>query len=154
MEKLAISKKLDPLGAVGHLSGRVYVDTYRPDEAIRVLRQEIDLVPGLDLAQQLLAYVYARTGDEAEARRVLSGVLRRGEQSLDLLGFHLVMSHAGLGNSDETFRWLEAARVQHASFTNLLGVAAGFESVRADPRFENILRRMGLRQIAGVQGEG
>ena len=177
LEQLAISKELDPLGAVGLLSGRVYVDTHRPDEAIHVLRQEIDLDPGLDLAHQLLAhaylqkgagddaiasmrraaalsgprdlvqlgYIYARTGNEAEARSALSGVLGSSEQPLELLGFHLAMAFAGLGDSDEAFRWLEAAFVQRASFMNLLGVAAGFESVRGDPRFEDILRRMGLR---------
>jgi serine/threonine-protein kinase len=176
LAQLAVASEIDPLTPTGVLSGRIYVDTRRPDAAIRVLQEAIELDPRHDLAHQLLAhaylqkgrpdeaiasmrraatlsgardlaqlaYVYARTGDTAEARRVLAGLLEGGEP-LDLLGFHLAMAYAALGDSDRAFRWLEAAYAQHASFMNLLAVSTGFESLHSDPRFDHMLRRMGLR---------
>jgi tetratricopeptide (TPR) repeat protein len=176
LAQLAVAREIDPLTPTGVLSGRIYVDTHRPDAAIRVLQEAIELDPRHDLAHQLLAhaylqkgrpdeaiawmrraatlsgardlaqlaYVYARTGDTAEARRVLAGLLEGGEP-LDLLGFHLAMAYAALGDSDRAFRWLEAAYAQHASFMNLLAVSTGFESLHSDPRFDHMLRRMGLR---------
>jgi hypothetical protein len=54
------------------------------------------------------------------------------------------MAYAGVGNSDEAFRWLEAAFVEHACFMNLLAVTTGFESLRPDPRYDDMLERMGL----------
>lgn len=176
LEQLAVARELDPLTPTGVFSGRIYADTHRPDSAIRILQEEIELEPRLDLAHQILAhaylqkgmdeeaiasmeraaalsgprdqaqlaYVYARTGDHAEARRIVAGLLA-GDGPLDQLGFHLAMAYAGLGEPDEAFRWLEAAYVQHASFMNLVGVATGLETLRSDPRYENLLRRMGLR---------
>ncbi len=175
LTQLDLARELDPLTPTGLLRGRIYVNTRRPDAAIRVLQEEIELDPRRDLAHQLLAhahlqkgssdeaiasmrraaalsgprdsaqlaYVYAVTGHEAEARRVLAELRERGE-ALDQLGFHLAMAYAGLGDSDEAFRWLEKAYDQHASFMSLLAVSTGFESIRSDPRFGRLLQRMGL----------
>jgi hypothetical protein len=54
------------------------------------------------------------------------------------------MAYSGLGDADEAFRWLARAYQQRGSFMTLLAVAAGFESIRSDPRFADLLRRMGL----------
>jgi tetratricopeptide (TPR) repeat protein len=156
------------------------VDIHQPDAAIRVLKEQVELEPRLDVAHQFLAlaylqkgmpdeaiasmkraaalsgprdlaqlaYVYARTGDPAEARRILDG-LREGGRALDPLGFHLAMAYAALGDRDEAFRWLEAAYRERGGYMNLLGVATGFESLRSDPRFDDLLGRRGHRRDSG-----
>lgn len=177
LAQLEAARELDPVGKSGLLRGRILVDTHRPEEAISVLREEVELEPRRDLGHQCLAhaylqlgedaeavasmqraaalsgprdtaqlvYVYARTGDAAAARRTLTPLLRH-EHAAELLGFHLAMGYAGLGEADEAFRWLEAAYAERASFMNLLGVATGFEAIRDDPRFGELLGRMGLGQ--------
>jgi hypothetical protein len=50
----------------------------------------------------------------------------------------------GLGEADEAFRWLEAAYEERASFMDGLAVTTGFDAIRSDPRFAQLLRRMGL----------
>lgn len=135
--------ELDPRLDLAHqLLGHAYLQKGKTEEAIASMGRAAALSGPRDSAQ--LAYVHAIAGDDEEARRVLAR-LREGGRRLDLLGFHLAMAYAGLGEADEAFRWLETAYEQHASFMNLLGVTTGFESVRADPRFGDLLRRMGLR---------
>jgi lipopolysaccharide biosynthesis regulator YciM len=70
---------------------------------------------------------------------------------LGALGFHVAMAYAGLGDTDEAFRWLETACEERAGFMNLLAVTTGFESVRSDPRFADLLRRMGLAGVSRSQ---
>ena len=183
LTQLNLAHELDPLTPTGILSGRVYVDTGRPDAAIRVLQELVELDPRRDLAHQLLghaylqkgmhqeaivsmrraaalggardsaqlAYIYAATGDHAEARRLLGVLLGGGGGSPDLglLGFHFALAYAGLGETEEAFRWLNTAYEERGGFMNLLAVTTGFESVRADPRFADLLRRMGLAAASG-----
>jgi len=183
LAQLKIAQTLDPLVPAGLLSGRVYVDTHRPDTAIQILREMVELDPRRDLAHQLLghaylqkgmhadaiasmqraaalsgardsaqlAYIYAATDDHAEARRVLDR-LRTGCPRLDALGFHVAMAYAGLGDADEAFRWLEVAYSNRTGFMNLIAVATGFESIRRDRRFADLLCRMGLAPALGRVG--
>ena len=181
LAQLAVAQSLDPLNPTAVFSGRIYVDTHRPDDAIRVLEEQAALDPRPDLPHELLAhaylqkgrhgdavasmqraaassgprdsaqlaYIYAATGDPAAARRVLALQLRDGAPGdqparLEPLGFHFGMACAGLGEKDEAFRWLEAAYRERGGFMNLLGVSSGFDAVRGDARFADLLGRMGL----------
>jgi tetratricopeptide (TPR) repeat protein len=138
--------ELDPRRDLAHqLLAHAYLQKGMNAEAIDSMQRAAALSGPRDLAQ--LAYVFAVTGDTGEARRILSGLLAN-ESRPAVLGFHLAMAYAGLGDADEAFRWLEAAFDERGSFMNLLGVSAGFESVRADRRYEDLLRRMGLRPAA------
>ncbi len=134
--------ELDPRRDLAHqLLAHAYLQLDRPAEAIASMQRAAALSGARDRAQ--LAYVYARVGASQEARQVLESLLRTGEP-LERLGFHLAMAYSALGERDEAFRWLEAGYEEHAASMNLLAVSAGFESLRSDPRFADLLRRMGL----------
>jgi Tfp pilus assembly protein PilF len=156
------------------LLGRVFVNINQPDSAILYLQNALKFSPDLDGAyQQLafawlekgvsvqaiaamrraaelngrdsahLAYVYAAAGKRAEARHILQRLLdTESQRRLPAPG--LVMAYAALGDVDEAFRRLEAG-----SCLLGLGVAAGYESLRSDPRFADLLRRKGLRLLRG-----
>ena len=125
-----------------HFLAHAYLQMSRPDDAVASMRRAAALSGRRDSIQ--LAYVYAATGDRSEARAVLDR-LADGDGNLDLLGFHLAMAYAEIGEVETAFRWLGTAYEERAGFMNLLGVAVGFEAIRSDPRFVDILRRMGLR---------
>jgi TolB-like protein/Flp pilus assembly protein TadD len=175
LAQLDVARAIDPLAPfVSAIMGRVFVNARRPDDAIRILRGALDLVPDLDvLHQQLghaylqrgmrddavaalrqaaalsgerdsaqLAYVLAVVGERDEAEAIVRGMIESGQAGRQ--AFHVAMAHAGLGDADETFRWLEHGFVQRGSFMDGVKVTPAFEAFHADPRWNDLLGRMGL----------
>ena len=54
------------------------------------------------------------------------------------------MAHAGLGEVDEAFRWLEQGFAERAAFMDGVKVTPAFDPLHTDPRWVSLLRRMGL----------
>lgn len=90
-------------------------------------------------------YVLGRSGrpDDAEsALEVLKRLNRR--QSVDPGAF--AWAYVGMGNKDEAFAWLGKAFTQHSSRMVTLKVDPGWDTLRSDPRFQDLLRRVGLAE--------
>jgi hypothetical protein len=49
-------------------------------------------------------------------------------------------------NKDQALDWLEKAYDQHSNVMVTLKVEPGFDPLRSDPRFQNLIRRVGLAQ--------
>ena len=60
----------------------------------------------------------------------------------------LADTYSLLGGKDEGFEFLEAAYQERASLLIFLGVRPTFDNIRSDSRFADLLRRMGLPQVA------
>lgn len=56
--------------------------------------------------------------------------------------------YLGLGDTDATFAWLERAVQTRASALLYLAVDPRYDPVRSDPRFADLVRRIGLPQVA------
>ena len=54
--------------------------------------------------------------------------------------------HARLGEKDQAFEWLEKAYAAHDDGLVRLREALGFDNLRSDPRYADLLRRVGLPQ--------
>ncbi|HEX4900029.1 MAG TPA: hypothetical protein VFV61_05815, partial [Pyrinomonadaceae bacterium] len=54
--------------------------------------------------------------------------------------------YAGLGEKDQVFAWLEKDFQRHDHSMAQLRLEAGLDLVRDDPRFKDLMRRMGLPQ--------
>ena len=67
LAQLRILREIDPLSPTGLMSGRVYVSSRRPDDAIRDLQETLELNPRSDLALQLLGHAYLQKGMNDEA---------------------------------------------------------------------------------------
>ncbi len=90
-----------------------------------------------------LGHADALAGNIVEARKVL------GE--LDELAKHRYVSpyeravvHAGLGETEEAFAWLEKAYAERAGWLVYLQVEPRLDRLRSDPRFGDLVRRVGL----------
>ena len=92
----------------------------------------------------MLAAAYGRAGQQPEAQRALDKLLEMNRrQQIDPSA--LIWAYIGMGNKDQAFIWLEKAYSQHANLTTLK-VDPIYDPLRSDPRFQDLLRRVGLAQ--------
>jgi tetratricopeptide (TPR) repeat protein len=89
------------------------------------------------------AYLYARTGQNAEARRALAKSLRLSQGKPVSWG-SVALIYAALGDKDKAFLWLEKAYDAKSSFVTTLRFWSVFDSMRSDARFTDLVRRIGL----------
>jgi hypothetical protein len=90
-------------------------------------------------------YINGRAGQIERARRQL--------EKLETLSRHaqvdpatLLWAHLGMGNKEEALADLEMAYSQHFGILTTLKVDPAFDPLRSDPRFQDLLRRVGLAQ--------
>jgi hypothetical protein len=57
-----------------------------------------------------------------------------------------VVAYAGMADKDQTFAWLEKAYSLHSNVLTTLKVDPMYDELRSDPRFQSLLRRVGLAQ--------
>jgi eukaryotic-like serine/threonine-protein kinase len=109
--------------------------------------REIELVrkDKLDdiLTLRTQAEVYARAGSYAASERALEALIaKRGSRQVP--SSYIAAGYAAQGKSDLAFAWLEKAYAEHDGFVSLVNVYPAFASLRSDPRFDNLLARLGL----------
>jgi Flp pilus assembly protein TadD len=90
-----------------------------------------------------LAYVLAMAGERAEAERVLLELEELGRQR-DVPANLFATAEIALGEIDRAFAHLEKALQEREWFMILLRVDPRLDSIRADPRFDGLLRGTGL----------
>jgi hypothetical protein len=56
----------------------------------------------------------------------------------------IAMLHTALGDKDQAFAWLEKAYLARSSYMTSLKVLPGYDPLRSDPRFDSLVRRVGL----------
>lgn len=87
----------------------------------------------------------ARLGERSEALRVVAGLRALSKQRfVPAVSFAVV--YVGLGEKDQAFTWLEKAYEERSSSLVYLRVDSIWDSLRSDPRYADLLRRMGLPQ--------
>lgn len=92
-----------------------------------------------------LAYVHGRSGDRKQAERALQKLLAFDRSpSIDPSPF--VWAYTGMGNTEQALAWLEKAYQQHSNTMTRIKVDPAFDSLRGDPRFQDLLHRVGLPQ--------
>jgi TolB-like protein/DNA-binding winged helix-turn-helix (wHTH) protein/lipoprotein NlpI len=89
------------------------------------------------------AYLHARMGKRAEARRELAESLELSHEKEVSLGA-VALVYAALGDREKTFSWLEKAYAAKSSFMTTLKFWSVFDPIRSDARFTDLMKRVGL----------
>jgi TolB-like protein/DNA-binding winged helix-turn-helix (wHTH) protein/Flp pilus assembly protein TadD len=138
--------EMDANFAVAHYElGQVFEQKGMHAEAIAELKEAIELSGASATFSSHLAYAFAVSGrrDEAiEIVKTLEGV--PGQPSSIDSGIALI--YVGLGDNDQAMVWLDKA--YQARFNPSILLRPAFDPLRADARFQDLVRRIGLPQLA------
>jgi eukaryotic-like serine/threonine-protein kinase len=146
VEQLRKTLEMDPNFVLAHHRlGLVYEQQGKYQEAIAEFQQLINLTAGKPLGTLGLAHVYAMSGKKAEAQKTLAELLELSKQRY-VSPAHIATIYAALGDKDQAFAWLEKAYEGNDGILVRLKVDSRFDSLRTDPRFGELVKRIGLPQ--------
>jgi TolB-like protein/Tfp pilus assembly protein PilF len=165
------AQELDPLGLTAALSvGGVLGRMGHYEKAAEQYRKTLELSPDFEPAHESLGYfylqlgkyseaiehyerthargalgfTYAVAGKRAEAQRILAELMDESKRQY-VSAINMALIHIGLGDKDQAFAWLERAYIEHSQMLLFLRQDHAFySSLESDPRYEDLLRRIGL----------
>jgi len=119
--------------------GKNYESEGHYEEALKSFRKARDLSGGISETLSLMGYTYAISGHRAHAEKTLME-LRTMANHAYVPPYHFALLYHGLGDSKETFRWLERAREERDVHIVFLGVDPKWDDLRGDPRFTDMVK--------------
>jgi tetratricopeptide (TPR) repeat protein len=123
--------------------GWAHEENGRLQEAIHAHRNSASLSGGSPHFQGQLGRAYALAAKPAQAREVLEDLVRRSGDT-PVSSLDLAILCAALGEIDRAFEHLERAFDEHAEHVPYLAVLPRVDPLRADPRFDLLVRRLKL----------
>jgi serine/threonine protein kinase/Tfp pilus assembly protein PilF len=136
--------EMDPNYAVAYaVLGQVYASKGLYREALPDLDKFSALSRGGAASLALLGYSHARLGERNQALRILDELGAVSKRSF-VTAFFFALVYAGLEDKDQAFMWLGKACEERFNRLAYLKVEALWDSLRSDPRFAELLRRVGI----------
>jgi Flp pilus assembly protein TadD len=134
--------EMDPNFALAHSQlGQAYLQKGMRDEAIAELQNALQLSGGSPTCMANLARAYAAAGKRGEAEKLLSELKKRSSPGYSH-ATEIAVIYGALGEKDQAMSWLEKGYEERFNPGVLL--RPGFDPLRSDPRFEELVRRIGL----------
>jgi TolB-like protein/DNA-binding winged helix-turn-helix (wHTH) protein/tetratricopeptide (TPR) repeat protein len=113
------------------------------DEAIRVLERAASVSHRSSAVLGVLVRAYALGGRRAEALRILDELQQRRYAGY-VPAAAFLNAYLGLDDKEEAFTWLGYAAEERSNIIQYLKVHPFFDPLRGDPRFADLIRRVGL----------
>jgi TolB-like protein/Flp pilus assembly protein TadD len=124
--------------------GLTYVQEEMYEEALTEHQKAKDLYKGWQPVIEMgMGFTYACMGRRKEAQQVLNNLLERSKQQY-VPPFVVAILYFSLQENDQGFTWLEKAYKIRNPQLSFLGSSPLYDSVRSDPRFTIMLKKMGL----------
>jgi TolB-like protein/DNA-binding winged helix-turn-helix (wHTH) protein/Tfp pilus assembly protein PilF len=134
--------EMDPNFAMAHNQlGQAYLEKRMYGGAITELQKGVQLSGDSPTCIANLARAYAASGKRNEAIKLLSDLKRRSNPSYSY-GSEIATIYASLGDKDQAMNWLEKAYEER--FNPGVLMRPGFDPLRSDPRFKDLVRRIGF----------
>jgi len=121
--------------------GRSYQQLGRYDEALAEFRQVEGAFNGWPVSIAALGYVDGVSGRRSEASKELSKLESLSKQRY-VTAYGVALVYAGMGQTDETFEWLNKAFDERSHWLVWLRLDPRWDNVRSDPRFGELIERM------------
>jgi TolB-like protein/DNA-binding winged helix-turn-helix (wHTH) protein/Flp pilus assembly protein TadD len=135
---------MDPNFAVAHIAlGEALEQKHMHAEAIAEFQKAIALAGHSGALDSNLAYAYARSGRKAEAESIVKDLEAQRDKNPSA-DANIALVYVGLGDQDQAMVWLNKA--YEARFNPSILLRPGFDPLRADARFVDLRRRLGLQR--------
>src|SRR5205807_1827693 len=143
IEELRKTLEMDPAFVVAHHRlALCYERKGAYDGAIAEYQKVIDLGAKV-LGTAGLGQAYAMAGKRSEAQKELAELQELSKHRHAWPSLFAVI-YAALGDKDQAFAWLDKSIDEHDLVTARLKVDARFDNLRSDPRFAEMVKRVGL----------
>ncbi len=123
--------------------GWALICNHQSEEAIPVLEKAASVTDRSPGVISTLVWAYAHAGRRTDALRLL-GELNKRQQTGYVPAGAFVNAYLGLGDNDEAFAWFERAYEEQSNILIYIKVSPWFDPLRGDPRFQDLVRRVGL----------
>ena len=144
MSRCRKTLEFDPNFFLPHFHlGRAYLEKGMYPEAVAEFERARTLSGGYPAMIAGLGYAQARAGHAAEARRVLAE-LQQIAQHRYVPALYFAGVYVGLRDNREALAWLNKAYQERSDYLVYLKVEPMADSLRDDPQFQQLLRRIGL----------
>jgi TolB-like protein/tetratricopeptide (TPR) repeat protein len=140
--RAVISVRPDDASAYWYLGFALIADD-EPGEAIPVLEKALSISERSPGVMGVLIRAYAHAGQRSDALRILEELKKRSQAGYVPAGA-FVNAYLGLGDNEQAFTWMERAYQEQSNILQFLKVHPFFDPLRVDPRFTNLVRRVGL----------
>jgi TolB-like protein/DNA-binding winged helix-turn-helix (wHTH) protein/Flp pilus assembly protein TadD len=135
---------VQPNNAMAHwYMGYTLIAKGQPEQAILELEKAVELSDRSPAVIGVLVRAYAHAGRRADALRMLEELKRRSKTGYVPAGA-FINAYLGLGDNEQAFVWLERGYEEKSGIMPLLKAHPHFDPIRSDPRFADLLRRVGL----------
>jgi len=144
IEQCRKTLELEPdYGGARFFLARIYKQKGMYQEALAEFEKTKNLLGDNAEVMSLIGYTYAVSGRRVEAQKVLQKLQVQSNQNY-VSPYHMAIIYAGLGERDKAFNWLGKAYEDREGRLTILKVVPEFDSLRSDPRFAELMRRIGL----------
>jgi TolB-like protein/DNA-binding winged helix-turn-helix (wHTH) protein/Flp pilus assembly protein TadD len=134
--------EMDPNFALAHNQlAQAYLQKHMFAEAVAELREALKLSGNSPTCMANLARAYVASGKRSEAVKLLDDLKNRSTNGYSNAA-EIAVIYVSLGDTDQAMTWLEKGFEER--FNPGLLIRPGFDPLRSDPRFQNLLRRIGL----------
>lgn len=123
--------------------GHTYAANKQFDEAVMAAEKAVALSERTPGALGILGLVYGLAGRKADATKILNELLELNKRRY-VTPAALANVYVGLGDMDQAFVWLEKAYQERSNYLAYLKVFPLLDPVRSDPRYADLVHRIGL----------
>jgi eukaryotic-like serine/threonine-protein kinase len=150
LEQLRRAVELDPNYPVTYwILGLLLRKAGSYEQAIIEGEKGVKLSGGSPLMRAALAHTFGAAGRTEEASQVLQELTELAKQKY-VAPYFLAGIHIGLGENDRAMEYLEKSYQEHSHWLIYLHIDPSMDGLRDDPRFQDLLRRVGLPALAAA----
>jgi DNA-binding SARP family transcriptional activator len=144
VEQLRKTLELDPGYGLAHwYLGIAYEQKGLYPEAATEFRKSVEFLKGNLIVEANMGHYYAVSGQRKKAQKIIDKLQELSKQRY-VSSYEIALIHLGLGEKEQAFGRLERAYQEHSDMLVYLNFEPRLDPLRGDPRFQDLLRRVGL----------